>query len=148
MLTLSVLVGLVVTIYSVFPARHNVFAVHAIAVHREPPAWDLAAPSAETLRAWALGAAGKGAPVPALPVIGAARIEVLDRQAAAMRVRADGDEVTYVVGHAGRIAPEHAELRDGDLRAVTWPHGAFICVAVGPDATADRWVAAVQKAIR
>ncbi len=147
LLTLSVLIGQVVTIYTVFPARHNVFATRAIELHRDPPAWDLAAPSAETLGAWALGAVGKGAPVPPLPAIGAIRIDVLERHAAAIRYRVGDDEVTYVVGHAGRISPEHSELHDGELRAVTWPHGAFVCVAVGPDASASRWVDAIRNAV-
>lgn len=148
LLTLSVLIGLVVTIYAVFPARHNVLATRAIELHRDPPAWDLEAPTAPTLAAWALGAVGKGAPVPAWPAIGATRIDVLERHEAAIRFRVDGDEVTYVVGHAGRISPEHSELHDGDLRAVTWPHGAFVCVAVGPDATASHWVDAIRRTVR
>ena len=142
--TLSVLVGLVVTIYAVFPARHNVFAQRAIALHRDPPAWDLATPPPETLRAWALGAVGKGTPVPALPALGASRIDVLERHAAAIRFHIGNDDVTYVVGHAGRISPEQQEIHDGDLRAVTWVHGAFVCVAVGPDASAPTWVAALR----
>lgn len=142
--TLSVLIGLVVTIYMVFPARHNVFAQRAIALHREPPAWDLASPSPEALGAWAIGAVGKGAPVPALPALGASRIDVLERPAAAIRLRVGGDEVTYVVGHAGRISPEQQELHDGELRAVTWVHGAFVCVAVGPEASAATWIAALR----
>jgi len=147
LLTLSVLIGLVVTIYAVFPARHNVFATDAIELHREPPAWDLATPSAEALRAWAIGAVGKGAPVPGLPALGAARIDVLERRAAVMRFQVGADEVTYVVGHAGRISPEHSELRDGSLRAITWPRGAFICVAVGPDATAATWIRATRDGV-
>jgi hypothetical protein len=146
--TLSVLIGLVVTIYAVFPARHNVFATRAIELHREPPAWDLDAPSPEALEAWAIGAVGKGAPVPKLPAIGAIRTDVLERHAAAIRYRVGGDEVTYVVGHAGRISPEHSELHDGELRAVTWPRGAFVSVAVGPDASAATWIAAITKATR
>ena len=145
--TLSVLIGLVVTIYVVFPARHNVFATRAIELHRDPPAWDLASPAPDTLGIWALGAVGKGAPVPPWPAIGASRIDVLERHAAAIRFKLDGDEITYLVGHAGRISPEHSELHDGDLRAVTWLHGAFVCVAVGPDATASSWAPAIQKAV-
>jgi hypothetical protein len=146
-LTLSVLVGLVVTIYAVFPARHNVLATEAIELHREPPTWDLLAPSAEALRAWAIGAVGKGAPVPALTALGASRIDVLERHAALIRFQVGADEVTYVVGHAGRITPEHSERHDGELRAVTWPRGAFICVAVGPDASAATWIKAIRDGV-
>jgi len=143
-LTLSVLIGLVVAIYQVFPARHNVFAQEALAHHREPAAWDLPAPSTPELRAWLVGAVGPGAPLPTsnLTAIGATRIDVLDRPAALIRLKVGADEVTYVVGRAGRIT-EHVKITDGDLRIVEWAKGAFVCAAVGPDATAATWLAAV-----
>lgn len=142
-LTLSVLVGLVVAIYQVFPARHNVLAQEAVARHKEPPAWDVAAPNASELRAFLTGAAGKDAPLPNLTAIGASRIDVLDRHAALIRFKVGNDEVSYVVGHAARISPEHSEAHDGDLRVVEWPTGAYVCAAVGPDATAATWLAAL-----
>ena len=144
LLTLSVLIGLVVAIYVVFPARHNVLATEALAGHRDPsPVWDLQAPSATELHAWTIGVVGKDPPLPNLPAIGARRIEILERHAALIRFTIGHDEVTYVVGHAARISPEHSELRDGDLRVVAWPHGAFVCAGVGPDATAAQWTAAL-----
>ncbi len=142
-LTLSVLVGLVVTIYQVFPARHDVLAHEALVHHRAPPAWDLPAPSASELHGLLVGAAGKDAPLPVAQAVGASRIEVLDRHAALIRFRIGSDDVTYVVGVAARIAPEHSERRDGDLRVVEWEHGAYVFAAVGPDATAATWLAAV-----
>jgi len=40
--TLTVLIGTVVTIYAVFPARHNLLLTQAIARHREASStWDL-----------------------------------------------------------------------------------------------------------
>ena len=77
---------------------HNVLATRAIELHRDPPAWDSrVAPSAEALGAWAIGAVGKGAPVPPLPALGATRIDVLERHAAAIRYRIGGVDVTYLV---------------------------------------------------
>ncbi|MEO8553441.1 MAG: hypothetical protein ABI678_25885 [Kofleriaceae bacterium] len=142
-LTLSVLIGLVVAIYQVFPARHNVLAQQALADHKDPPAWDLPSPTPSELRAWLVGAAGKDAPLPNLTAIGASRIDVLDRHAALIRFKIGNDEVSYVVGHAARIAPEHSESHDGDLRVVAWPKGAYVCAAVGPDASAATWLAAL-----
>jgi hypothetical protein len=143
-LTLSVLIGLVVTIYVVFPARHNVLATRALEGHREDqPAWDLQAPTAAELRAWAIGVVGKDPPLPDLPAIAARRIEILERHAALIRYQIGADLVTYVVGHAGRITPEHSELHDGDLRVVEWQHGPFVCAGVGPDATATTWLHAL-----
>lgn len=142
-LTLSVLIGLVAAIYTVFPARHNVMAQEALAHHRDVTAWDLPAPSPAELRAWLVGAIGKGAPLPNEPAIGATQIEVLDRPAALIRFKIGADEVTYLVERAGRIEPEHAESKENDLRIVEWPKGAFVCSAVGPDATAATWMHAV-----
>ncbi len=139
-LTLSVLIGLVVAIYQVFPARHNVLAHEALSHHKVPPVWDLPAPSASELKGLLVGAAGKDAPLPAAPAIGASRIEVLDRHAALIRYRIGADEVTYVVGLAARIAPEHSELHDGALRVVEWERGAYVFAAVGPDASAASWL--------
>ena len=144
--TLSVLIGTVVTIYKVFPARDNVLATEALELHRDTLAgWDLPAPSASELRAWTIGVVGKGAPLPAVAAIGARRIQVLKRDAALIRFKIGDDEVTYIVGHAARIAPGHSELRDGDLRAVAWPRGPFVCVGVGPDATAAAWLSVLEK---
>src|SRR3569833_481626 len=86
-LTLSVLGGLVVAIYQMFPARHNELAQQAVAHHREPPAWDLPAPSQDQLQAFLIGAAGKGAPLPAATALGASRLDVLDRLAALIRFK-------------------------------------------------------------
>src|SRR5215210_7768959 len=51
--TLTVLIGTVVAIYVVFPARHNLILTEAIEQHRETEVqWDIAAPSAAELRLW------------------------------------------------------------------------------------------------
>src|SRR5258706_6590527 len=79
--TLSVLIGTVVTIYVVFPARHGVLITEAIDRHRDPaPAWDLLSPSTGELRAWAIGVAGKDVPLPPtdLALIGARRLDILN----------------------------------------------------------------------
>jgi hypothetical protein len=142
--TLSVLIGTVVTIYTVFPARHNVLTSEALDHHRETqPVWDLSAPTSAELHAWTIGVVGKDPPLPDVPAIGARRIEILQRHAALIRYKIGSDEVTYVVGHAARISPDHHEVHVGDLRAVSWPHGAFVCAGVGPDATAATWLPAL-----
>jgi hypothetical protein len=144
--TLSVLIGTVVTIYAVFPPRHNLLLTEAIEHHREgEPAWDLTAPSAAELHAWAIGVVGgKDPPVPgAGSVIGARRIEIFDRHAAVIRLQVDGDVVTYMVTRARGVAPERSERIEGDLRAVGWRRGPFTCIGVGPNATAHRWLIAL-----
>jgi hypothetical protein len=147
-LTLSVLIGTVVTIYTVFPARHGVLMSEAVERHRTPPAWDLAAPAPAELRAWAIGVVGTGVPLPPgdLPVIGARRIELLKRRVALIRVRVGTDDVTYAVQLSRSASPEHGDRVDGDLRAVSWHQGKFTCVAVGPDRTASTWMPALTRA--
>jgi len=151
--TLTVLVGTVVTIYMMFPARHNQLMTEAIARHLDPgapvgsgAAWDLTAPTRDALRAWMIGAIGKGAPLPgeAASVIGARQLDILNRAAALIRLRIGADDVTYLVQRARGIAPEGAERVDGALRAVAWRRGVFTVVAVGADATAARWRAALR----
>jgi hypothetical protein len=145
-LTLSVLIGLVAAIYTVFPARHNVMAEEALAHHITTTAWDLPTPTPAELRAWLTGAVGKDAPLPNAPnvvVLGASQVEILARHAAVIRFRINGDEITYLVERAGRMTPEHAESTSNELRVVEWPKGAFVCSAVGPDASAATWIKAV-----
>src|SRR5262245_7503479 len=141
--TLSVLIGTVVTIYLVLPARHNVLLTSAIAHHRDvDTSWDLEAPNAGELRAWAIGLVGKGVPLPSegATIVGARRVEILYRSAALMRLEIGGDHVTYLVQNARGIAPQVGEQHDGELRARFWRRGKFSCVAVGPDASAATWL--------
>jgi hypothetical protein len=145
--TLSVLIGTVVTIYTVFPARHGVLMAEAIAQHREDkPSWDLVAPNPSELHAWAIGVVGKGVPLPDMPVIGARRIEVLKRHVALLRLKIGADEITYAVQHSRSASPEHDNREDGDLHAVSWHQGSFSCVAVGPKATSATWIPAITRA--
>lgn len=149
LLTLSVLIGTVVTIYTVFPARHGVLMEEAIARHRDGnPTWDLAAPAQPELRAWAIGVVGQGVPLPPaeLPVIGARRDELLKRHVALLRVKVGDDEITYAVQHSRSASPEHGDRTDGDLRAVSWHQGKFSCVVVGPEKSAKAWIPAVTRA--
>lgn len=144
--TLTVLIGTVVTIYMTFPARNNILVTEAIAQHRVAQAWDLANPTAAEVRAWAIGIAGKGVPLPieSTTVTGARRIEILNRDAALMRVKVGADDVTYLIQRARGIAPESTDRKDGDLHAIAWRRGKFTCVAVGPEATLATWRAAFR----
>jgi hypothetical protein len=145
--TLSVLIGLVVTIYLVLPARHNVLLTAAMERHRDPgdDGWDLEKPSAVELRAWAIGVVGKDAPLPdAATVIGAKRVQVLRRDAALMRLQIGADEITYLVQNARGMAPNRDEKQEDDLHASAWRRGKFTVVAVGPQASSAAWLAAVK----
>ena len=144
--TLTVLIGTVVTIYMMFPARHNVLLTEAITQHRSAePAWDLENPSPDAFRGWFIGVVGKDGPLPpaSAKVLRARKIEVLDRSAAVVRLAVGSDEITYLVQRARGIAPKKSERTEDDLRAIAWRAGKFTCVAVGPASTANGWVASV-----
>lgn len=143
--TLTVLIGTVVAIYLRFPARHDVLLTEAIERHRDAsPTWDLTSPTPAELRAWVIGVVGKDTPLPAASakILGARRLDILNRDAALIGLTTDGMAITYLVQHARGIAPEHAERQDGDVRAVTWTTGPFRCVAVGPEGQVKTWRAA------
>ncbi|TMQ04937.1 MAG: hypothetical protein E6J90_50310 [Deltaproteobacteria bacterium] len=97
-----------------------------------------------------IGAVGKGAPLPgegtavSVAVIGARRLEILNRAAALIRLRIGDDDISYLVQHARGIAPERSERVDGALRAIAWRRGPFTLIAVGPDAGAASWRAAFR----
>lgn len=142
--TLSVLIGTVVTIYLVLPARHNVLLTEAVEAHRgSAESWDLDAPTMAELRAWAIGLVGKGVPLPTdgATIVGARRVEILNRDAALMRLQIGGDQVTYLVQGSRGIAPKRVTQNEGDLRAQYWRKGKFNCVVVGPEASANAWLA-------
>jgi hypothetical protein len=146
--TLSVLTGLVVAIYTFLPARHDVLVEEAIRHHKESDVvWDLEAPTAGELHAWAVGLIGKDVllPTAASHIIGARRVEILRRVAAVIRLQIGSDQVTYLVQHSRGIAPEHVERSDGDLRALSWRRDKYTFVAVGPAASAAAWSAALPK---
>ena len=144
--TLTVLIGTVVTIYLVFPVRHNALLTEGIEQHRaQDPTWELQNPTPDVFRAWFTGVVGKDAPLPeSARVIAARHIEVLDRRAAVVRLAIGNDEITYLVQHTRGIAPKRTDRTDGDLRAIALRRGKYTCVAVGPASTATGWVAAVR----
>ncbi len=139
--TLTVLIGTVVAIYMTFPARNNILVTEAIAQHRVPQTWNLTNPTTAEVRAWAIGFAGDDAPLPpaSAMVTGARRIEILNRDAALMRLKVGDDDVTYLIQRARGFAPHSSDRQDGDLHALAWRRGKFTCVAVGPEATLSTW---------
>lgn len=141
--TVAILVGTVVAIYVLFPARHHVLATTAAERHREPTVeWQLPAPSPAELHAWMIGVVGEGAPLPPdlarFHPIGAEAIDVLSRRAALVRLHVGKDELTYVVQRARGVSPKLSR-KEGDLRVLEWRKGPWTLVAVGADATAATW---------
>lgn len=145
--TLSVLIATVVTIYVVFPARNNELLTAALAEHATTPSWDLTAPSDPELRAWMLGAVGKGAPLPAgLSPSGASQIHVLRRATAVLRYPHPDGEFTYVVQPIHSASPRTSERKAEGLRAVQWREGDWLIVSVGKDGGGgEAWLSAAKQ---
>jgi hypothetical protein len=147
-LTLAVLVGIVVTIYTVFPERKTEATKLAIAHHRKAEqTWQLRDPSRKELEAWTLALLNGAAPLPAdgpdVVAVGARPVEVRHRNAAYIRFRVDGADVSYLVGHT-RDAPDvRVSRRDGDEQVESWHSGEWTIIAVGPADGADAWRARV-----
>lgn len=145
--TLTVLIGTVVAIYLVFPARHDVLVSDAIALHEEPGEWDLESPTVGELKAWAMGITGKEIVLPAAPtaIRGARRVEIFERGAAVMRFAIGSDDVTYLCQRARGIAPKTQRRVEGDIVAVGRLQGRITCVLVGPVASEATWSAAFPR---
>lgn len=151
LLTLAILIGTVVGIYVVFPARHHVLLTAAIAEARAPDArWELAGPTLGEARAWTRGLLGDDAPLPVAAsarVLGVRRTAVLERDVAVVRLAVGDarDEVTCAVTRAASVAPEAVErveaAADGTpaLHAIATRRGAYVIAVIGPEASVARW---------
>src|SRR5262249_34561923 len=123
--TLTVLTTLVVLIYVLIPARHNVLLTEALERHRDDsPAWKIENPTPNELRIWMLGVFDDEPPMPKADavIVGAREVDVLDRRAALVRMTVGNDRVTYMVQHV-RSNHYDTDRSDGDLRAVAWRQG-------------------------
>lgn len=141
--TVTVLVGTVVAVFTIFPERHNEILTSTVTAHRKPEAWDVVGPDAATLEVWSRGVLGEAPPLPApgpdLVPIGAHDLDILGRRAAVIRYRLGGDEVTYSVQKARDIPKRSERRREGDEEVEGWRNGPWTCVAVGPAKSADVW---------
>jgi hypothetical protein len=141
--TLTVLTATVVLIYVTVPARHNVLLTEAIEQHRDDSqSWEIKNVTLGELRTWAIGVFGDEAPMPkdGAVILGARRLDVLDREAALISLTIGDDRVTYMMQHA-RSNHYDKDRTEGDAHAVAWRQGRYDCVAVGPDTTRARWMA-------
>ncbi len=143
LLTVTVLVGTVVAVFTIFPERHNEIITSTVAAHRAVKRWDLERPDDAKLRMWAQAVLGEAPPMPApatdLIVIGGRSVTILARRAALVRYRIGDSEVSYLVQRAREIQRRRVRMLDHDDAIEAWRRGPWTCVVVGPAATADRW---------
>ena len=141
--TIAVLVGTVVTIYKVFPERHNALMTAALEAHHADAEFELAGPSQSQLVAWSTALLGKDVPWPALEpdveIVGVRALTVLNRSAAMVRYRIGGDPVTVVVQQPRDTPPRKHHRRDGDDLCLSWRAHKWTFIAVGPVSGAHRW---------
>jgi hypothetical protein len=142
-LTLAVLIGTVVAVYTMFPPRHNLLMTTALENHRQSEqSWQLQAPSATELDAWALGVLGRRVSLPHpggdVAVVGARALEVVRRPTVLVRYQIGGVEITYVVQRAGILSSAYRRT-DGPDAIVAWRSGPWLCIVIGPSDSAARW---------
>jgi hypothetical protein len=146
--TAVTLIGTVVTIYTVFPARTHESAKAALdAHHQQDPKFQLAAPGHSQLLAWATGVLDGEPPMPAdgadLRALGARALDIRHRPAAyvryAMGLGGVAYQVSFVVQHAEDSPADRSSRVDGPDDVESWTDGAWKCIAVGPAAQAPLW---------
>lgn len=147
-LTLIVLVATVAAVYLIFPARHNALIEAGFELHREPePELELERPSDRELTAWGVAAMGRDVPWPAqaegVSVVGLRTASVLNRRVAVVHYLIHGDPVTVLVQRPREAVPRTLRRTDDDLKAVSWRSQKLTFVAVGPEASFDRWAPVV-----
>ena len=141
--TLLVLVATVVTIYVVFPARHNALMETALDAHQQTD-WkpDLDHPGPAELHAWGLALLGVPVPWPKagadLQIVGASATKLLNRPAAIVRYRIGDQRVTVLVQRPREPIPRTLRRHENGLLCVTWRRGKLSFTAVGPE-DADHW---------
>jgi hypothetical protein len=143
LLTVTVLAGTVIAVFTIFPERHNEILTATVAAHRRPGGWELTTPDDDQLQLWARAVLGEVPPLPAsapaLSTVGARALTILDRRAALVRYRIGDGEITYLVQRARDVPRRRIRTRDGDDIVEAWRRGPWTCVVVGPATSADTW---------
>jgi hypothetical protein len=143
LLTVTILVGTVIAVFTIFPERHNELITSTVAAHRATAEWEIADPPDAELRIWARAVLGEPAPLPdasaAATPIGVRSLTILSRRAALVRYRIGDAEVSYLIQRARDIPKRRVRTTSGGDAIEAWRKGPWTIVVVGPAATADRW---------
>lgn len=140
--TLSVLIGTVVVVFTVFPKRHNEILAIAVDHHREPEPAELSEPSLQELQAWTVRLFDEPAPWPAMEgasIDAAYALRIFKQPVALIRVRVKSESVTLMALQARDAPPRKRRLIDDALVAMSWRSGRWTFVAVGRAASAEAW---------
>jgi hypothetical protein len=143
LLTVTILVGTVIAVFTIFPERHNELITKAIAAHRAKAEWEIASPPEAEVQRWSSAVLGDTPPLPepapGVAVVGARSLNILARRAALIRYRIGDSEVSYLVQRARDIPKRRVRMTDGADAIEAWRRGPWTCVVVGPAKNADLW---------
>lgn len=144
-LTSSVLFATVAAVYIAFPKRDNELLTAALEVHAAGGPMQLEKPTGAELTAWTVGALGEVVPWPAssdeIEVVGTRRMKVLRKPVAIVEYRVGAAEVTFIALRAYDAPPRKYRREEDGALAVSWRHGPWTFVVVGPAAGAGEWKA-------
>lgn len=143
LVTLSVLIGTVAVIYTIFPNRQDEVLTAVMEAHSKVDAAAMTNPSGLEIRAWSVGLFGEIAPWPevgdGLVPTSASVLQIFKRPLAVVRYDLAGERVSMAFWRARDAPPRtHRRTEDG-LYAVSWRRKRFTCIAVGPAGTKDTW---------
>jgi hypothetical protein len=142
-LTSSVLFATVAAIYIAFPKRDNELLTAALEVHAAQAPMQLEKPTGAELTAWTVGVLGEVIPWPAssdeIEVVGTRRMKVLRKPVAIVIYRVGEATVSFMALHAYDAPPRRWRREEDGALAVSWRHGPWTFVAVGPAAGAGEW---------
>jgi len=143
LVTLTVLIGTVAVIYTVFPNRHNEILTWAVEAHLDTSSPDLSTPSGTEIRAWSQGIFGEQVPWPevdaALVPTSASVLPVFKRDLALVRYQFEGEPVSVAFWRARDAPPRILRRTEDGLHVVSWRRKRFTCIVIGPEASRDRW---------
>ena len=143
LLTVTILAGTVIAVFTIFPERHNELITSTVSAHRATAEWEISNPPDAELRQWARAVLGEPPPLPepttgATP-LGARSLNILARRAALVRYRIGDAEVSYLIQRARDIPKRRVRTTTGGDAIEAWRKGPWTIVVVGPSAAADRW---------
>jgi hypothetical protein len=143
LLTVTILTGTVIAVFTIFPERHNELITSTVSAHRATAEWEITSPPDAALRMWARAVLGEAPPLPeptpGLAAVGARSLNILSRRAALVRYRLGDSEVSYLVQRARDVPKRRVRTTDGADAIEAWRRGPWTVVVVGPAAAADRW---------
>lgn len=147
LVTLTVLVGTVAIIYSLFPNRDNEVLSTAMEVHRAGESGAgknaLVDPTGLEIRAWSLGIFDETVPWPQVDAElvprSASVVRLFKRPMAIVRYELAGEPVSVAFWRARDAPPRVHRRREDGLYAVSWRRKRFTCIVVGPAASKDAW---------